>query len=819
MGQNLLNRTVFFDLANAVLKDNKRGELPPTDKGPHRSIIAVEDDDRVLQILAGPGSGKTEMLVWRILFEVCVRGTASDAVMATTFTRRAATELEVRVVERSDQLLAKAHAGGLALDDPQVHNLRIGTIHSLCDSLLAEFDDDYMASGTELIDEAECVARLAREIRPKLGYTTPGAGPPRTVNRLLDCQPLVSLFRSPWETNAQWPSSVMDRILFIQAVLNQQIETWHPRCAAATTPNGIEVLHGPAGLTADLQELQRRWEEYLGENQILDFATIQKRFLAAQRNIGDHLRHVFVDEFQDNNPIQFAIHTSWLSKAGTRLTVVGDDDQALYRFRGSDLGCFADLEPNCRQKKVQYRQEKLEENHRSTKAIILFGQAFRGQSVLSKTSMPKLVRESPSAVRGQPVRLMRGPWTDICQCVAKELKIIGAGQLPKPGNAPPPSAAVLMFSTSERSQQSAALELRRSLEGLDVRVYNPRNKTAADKGSPVFELMALISYLVDPVTRAPAGKNGRMVEVAASMNDAGKTPYARSDVPRSNGIPYPINSAHLAFQKAFIKDGGTIGNPGADRHELFQYLDTIRERLVGAVSARAINPASRQSRLTLAGLVARLLSFPRFRNSGFTEKLFRQALFTTLLEAHTAPTRRSMNPLDAPIDVTRNAAGKFVWSPRYWNFLHVCGSYLQHAALDDEGVEAFEQHAVLLLTFHQAKGLEFDHVYVAGTGRAPDPNPALRTMLFSGRTPVYTVDGAGDVHCSDRQVNRLAEADRDREVYVALTRPKSRLTVLHDPTNDWAYLALNPALQALFNGKSSKAYPGIPGVTVVEYVP
>jgi DNA helicase-2/ATP-dependent DNA helicase PcrA len=84
-------------------KTSGRSDLPLS--GPHRDVIAVRDDDRVLQILAGPGSGKTEMLVWRVLYDLCVRGTPSDAVMVTTFTRRAATELNVRVVERCDQLL------------------------------------------------------------------------------------------------------------------------------------------------------------------------------------------------------------------------------------------------------------------------------------------------------------------------------------------------------------------------------------------------------------------------------------------------------------------------------------------------------------------------------------------------------------------------------------------------------------------------------------------------------------------------------------------------------------------------------------------
>jgi DNA helicase-2/ATP-dependent DNA helicase PcrA len=695
----------------------------------------------------------------------------------------------------------------------------------LCDSLLAEFDDDYMAAGTQLIDETECVARLAREIRFTLGYNPPGAGPPRTVNRLLSCRPLVTLFRSSWETNIQWPSSLMDRIIFLQALLNQQVETWYPRCVATNKPNGVEKLHGPSNLTADLQKLQQRWEQYL-DNQILDFATIQKRFLDVQPQILDHLRHVFVDEFQDNNPIQFVIHTGWLANPETRLTVVGDDDQALYRFRGSDLHCFANLEPYCLQNKVSYRQAKLEENHRSTKAIVDFSQAFRTQSVLAKTSMRKKVLSNASAQPGQAVRLLQGPWAALCQCVAQELKQAGARRIPKQGKLPPPSAAVLMFSTSERGQESAARELRQALEALGIRAYNPRNKTAADKGSPVFELMALISYLVDPVSKVKTATSKRgPVEVAASMNPkppnhADNAVYAIADVPCDDkGNRFRINDAHLAFQKRFIKENGAIGSPGPDRCDLFQYLATIRDGLANAAVAHKNNPANPQPRLTLAGLVARLLSFPRYRNSGFTEKLFRQALFTTLLKAHTSPTRRTMAPLDAPLEVTRNAKGKYVWPAQYWNFLSICGSYLDNATLDDVEVEAFEDHAVLLLTFHQAKGLEFDHVYVAGTGRAPDFSPALRTMLFSGSTPAYTVDGSGAVNCSDRQVLDLAEADRDREVYVALTRPKSRLTILQDPEKDWAYLALNPALEALFNGKLANSYPGNPKIMVLEYAP
>lgn len=807
---SLLSSERFLGFVSDALVSLGRGKLTPG--GPHRDIITVRPDDRTLQILAGPGSGKTEMLVWRVLYDLCVLGTPSERIMVTTFTRRAATELSVRVVERCDLLLQLAHRAGVPLDDPKVHNLRIGTIHSLCDSLLAEFDTAYMEAGTQLIDEPECVARMARAHRLELSRY----GKSNLIARLTTPPELVTLFHPGWVT-WRWPGSQMERVDFLLALINQQIETWFPRCGTTGTPNGIEAVHvAVAGVSKDIEELRTRWEKYLDDNQILDFATVQKRFLSAQPGILDKLSHVFVDEFQDNNPIQFAIHTSWLANPALRLTVVGDDDQALYRFRGSDLECFADLEKHCNLHGVTYRQAKLEENHRSTKAIVDFSQAFRSTSVLHKTSMAKHVKEGPGAQPGEAIRLLTGPWNDLCQVVAEELAAAGCGT-PPAGGKEPPTGAVLMFSTSERSAESPALALRTTIAGKRVTVYNPRNKTAAEKGSPVYELLGLISYLIDPVRKAPVGAGKRSIEVAASMHDPAKVAAARSAPPAdAQGKQFPISEAHLTYQKGFIKADGKIGSPGPGTAPLLEYLDAIRDELANAWAAAA--KGGRQPRLTLAGLVARLLSFDRYKNSGFTEKLFRQALFTGLLEAHTAPSRRTMLPLDAPLKV-ESRGGKYVWDARYWNFLNVFGSYLDNANLDDPEVEAFEEDAVLLLTFHQAKGLEFDHVYVAGTGRTPDAGPALRTELFSGRAAKYAVRADGSLFCQDARVAQLAEADREREVYVAVTRAKKRLTVLFDPDHNREFLTLNPTIERLFAKAPGKKHPTVRTVEVREFTP
>jgi superfamily I DNA/RNA helicase len=268
----LIDEKAFFQLVDEVLIKIGRGVLSES----HRSVVKVLPNDRVLQILAGPGSGKTEAIVWRVLFELIVNATPASRLLVTTFTRRAATELQIRLAERSDEFVVHARNQGYAVGDPQIHNLRVGTIHSLCDSLLAEFDDQHVEAGTEVIDEAEASLRLAKVHPYELGYSRTT---PRVINRLLAIDALTALFCPPWGDNPQWPSRQMERVSFLGDCMAQHVETWIPRCADSTDLNGIEVVHKTTGLTADLIKLQNRWETYLNAQNLLDFVTLQKRFL------------------------------------------------------------------------------------------------------------------------------------------------------------------------------------------------------------------------------------------------------------------------------------------------------------------------------------------------------------------------------------------------------------------------------------------------------------------------------------------------------------------------------------------------------------
>ncbi|WP_345457469.1 ATP-dependent helicase [Actinoallomurus oryzae] len=793
-----MNAEEFIALLNGL---PGRAGRPAVRRGDSQwDIITVRPDDRVLQILAGPGSGKTENLVSRILFELFVgigKPTPASQILVTTFTKKAATELEVRLVERCDALLAHARSQGFDVEDPKIHDLRIGTLHSLCDRLLGEFDDEYTERGTRLIDEHETVVRLAMAYRFDIGIGL--------IDSLLAIDGVTALFRPPWD-GGRWPSTNMDKVKFVQALIAQHTETWVPRCGKNRINNGLEEITREPALTDSLIRLHDKWWAYLDRKNVLDFTAIQEKFLQRQDKLLDNFTHVFVDEFQDTNPIQFAIHTSWLQNESTRLTVVGDDDQSIYRFRGSDIDCFRGLADYCLSEGITYRSGKLEENWRSTRAIVGCSEAFRNLSSLRQVTMDKTVRPAPVAAAGYPVRLLSGPWADLCDVVAAELAAGGVStEVSGPPEAPV-DAAVLLFSTSEKSSRTAtkpADEIRRALEAQQLRVYNPRNKTAGVLGSPVHDIFALISYLIDPVRVKRIPGRARAVEVHATCRESDRWPYADSL------HKFRIVDGHAQCQKRFRKNNGSgLNAPHPRTAELLDYVDQIRDRLVAATAS------DKPPALTLAGFVARLLSFPQFRHCGYTPELFRQALLTSLIESHVAPSRETMRSLDSPLRPSRNPeTGQIDWPDACWNFLNHFGALLNSTTLDDLEVEAFADNAIAMLTFHQAKGLEFDHVYVGCTGRSISPDNALCTEFFSGRAiPAVVVDG--HYQTRDPGVLAMAAADRDREVYVAITRAKQTLTILHDPGDTTGQTHLNPALETLFAQATRTLHPRNPAVQV-----
>lgn len=253
---------------------------------------AVTVDASPLAILAGPGAGKTRVLTHRIAWQAHTRVTDPSRVLAVTFTRKAAGELRTRLAR-------------LGLRDA----VTAGTFHGLALALLrARADDANRRFPTVLADKTRMLLRLD-------GGTDPAARDrAATAARAID-----------------WAR------------------------ANGVTPDGFVVAAGAARRVDALppEDLAARYAAYETERRkrgVVDFDDLLEQAATALETDPEfaavthwRFRHLFVDEFQDLTPAQLRLLRGWLA-GGASLCVVGDPQQAIYRFAGADPSHLGEFE-------------------------------------------------------------------------------------------------------------------------------------------------------------------------------------------------------------------------------------------------------------------------------------------------------------------------------------------------------------------------------------------------------------------------------------------------------------------------------------------
>ena len=275
--------------------DGKEDGLRQTEDLNERQREAVEAVDRVIAVIAGPGTGKTKTLIARIADLIEHRGVAPEEITAVTFTNQAAGELRSRLEASLGKRAALA--------------ITIGTFHSICLRLLQEQGD-----APALLTEYEA-QRIAAELLRSLGLK----GQPRQL--IQDISRVKCGF--PIESTS----------------LSQE-----------TYDAYVEAVSALGALDFDdlLLEALRRWEAYERPERW------ERAFC-----------HLLVDEFQDINDIQYRLIEAF-GQRGKGLFVIGDPDQSIYGFRGSNARCFdrlGEAHPGC-------RIIRLERNYRSTPEIL-----------------------------------------------------------------------------------------------------------------------------------------------------------------------------------------------------------------------------------------------------------------------------------------------------------------------------------------------------------------------------------------------------------------------------------------------------------------
>ncbi|HUL03076.1 MAG TPA: UvrD-helicase domain-containing protein [Gemmatimonadales bacterium] len=275
---------------------------------------AVEHGDGPLLVLAGAGSGKTRVLTARIAHLIRERGVPPERVFAVTFTNKAAGEMRARVA-------------ALLGADPR--GLWIGTFHSLAARLLRR-EAAHLGFGPNFTiydqDDSESLTKRLLEQRG----LSPKANPPRAIHSLISAA--KNRMISPEEYAHTADGSLTRAAAEVYALLG-------PALQQANAMDFDDLLLAPLTLFSKFPERLAAW---------------QRRF-----------QHVLVDEFQDTNAAQYRL-VQLLATQHRNLCVVGDDDQAIYGWRGADSRHMLVFQRDFPGTTIV----KLEENYRSTQVIL-----------------------------------------------------------------------------------------------------------------------------------------------------------------------------------------------------------------------------------------------------------------------------------------------------------------------------------------------------------------------------------------------------------------------------------------------------------------
>ncbi len=277
-----------------------------------RQHMAVTADSGQTLVLAGPGSGKTRVLTYRIAYLVQAMGVRPYHILAVTFTNKAAREMGARLAN---------------LLDSSVNELWLGTFHAMCARLLRREADCLPFSDSFVIMDADDQLRIVKQAISDLN-----------VNE--------KLYR---------PQSIH------AAISNAKNDLIGPQDLASNTYRD-EVI----------KRVYARYEEMLGASNAVDFDDLllyAVRLLQENPEVKEkynrRFEHILVDEFQDTNRAQYEL-LRLLAGPQASLFVVGDEDQSIYRWRGAD---YHNVE-RFQQDYPQAAKILLEQNYRSTQTVL-----------------------------------------------------------------------------------------------------------------------------------------------------------------------------------------------------------------------------------------------------------------------------------------------------------------------------------------------------------------------------------------------------------------------------------------------------------------
>ncbi len=278
-------------------------------------MAAVRHIDGPLLVLAGAGSGKTRVITQKIAYLINTCGYAANTVCAVTFTNKAANEMRARVAA----VLPPATRRGL----------KVATFHTLGLSIIKRhFDLCDLKKGFSIFDSEDCIQILR-------GFLSANKATEREF--ILQVQQRISRWKNDLLTPEQVINNPYDAPYYEEAAL------LYPRYQQALKAyNAVDfddLIRLPVSLLSEHSSVSTYWQ--------------------------NKIRHLLVDEYQDSNTSQYLL-VKQLTGIRAHFTVVGDDDQSIYAWRGAKPENLKQLQEDYPQLKII----KLEQNYRSTNIIL-----------------------------------------------------------------------------------------------------------------------------------------------------------------------------------------------------------------------------------------------------------------------------------------------------------------------------------------------------------------------------------------------------------------------------------------------------------------
>jgi DNA helicase-2/ATP-dependent DNA helicase PcrA len=593
---------------------------------------AVTHPGGPLVVVAGAGTGKTRVVTCRFAWLV-EQGHAPDETLALTFSSMAAAEMR----ERLETLIAAPY-----------EELHVATFHSFCSRLLEE--------------EA-----LEAGLDPFFSPVTPAD----RLALLLDRLDELTIRRHEIRGNpAPLLASFVSRI---DRLKDEMVSADDYRVHAERLAGGAEGDADRARAARELEfaQLYADHDRLLAERGALDFGDLIVRAFRllyekphVRERLAGRFRHVLVDEYQDTNFAQGML-LRLLVEEHRNVTVVGDDDQAIYRFRGASQKNLRDFERELPEATVV----RLERNYRSGQRIL-----DAAGAVVAPT--PDRIEKKLRGSAGGEVRFWR------CRSERAQAQAVAteAERLIVQKGVPASEVCVLVRSVrNEGAVIGSALEER----ALPFRLTGA---AAFFQRAEVRDVLAWLRLLADP------GDSGAVVRALSrppielrSVDVARLTQLARR---RKLDMPSAIADA---------LEGPQLSPEGQERARHFLRLYR------GACAAFE----DRRPDLFVLRLIERI-------------GLRRQQVFAT--QADTAERLRNIAKL--PELATAFMRREPQASAR--DFTRYLSAVAESGLREEEAAGSPGSPAVRVMTMHAAKGLEFDHVFVLGLSASRMPGPWRR---------------------------------------------------------------------------------------------